>query len=105
LGRGEGADIVKIVRSAWLFTVVLAALGYVGAGLFYGGPLLGFTQEQFACPICPHVDGLGDPLSNFVRRTLGGGTLNALSLVTVGWFFRGVISLGKRLGTQSEFFG
>ena len=78
------------------FTAVLAALGYIGAGLFYGY-LLGLnTQTSLACLVCPHIDGAGDPLTKFMMRTFILGTLNALLVVSVGWFFRGLVLVAKR---------
>ena len=87
---------MKTRQSAFLFTGVLAALGYIGAGHFYGS-LLGFkTQAPFTCPVCPHILGFGDPQHKFLDRTLILGTLNALLLVGVGWCLRGLVMVGKR---------
>ena len=82
-------------QSALLFTGFLAALGYIGAGLFYGY-LLGFnTQTQFTCPVCAHITIAGDPLHKFVVRTLMLGTLNALLLTSVGWCLRRLVVVAK----------
>ena len=82
-------------QSALLFTSFLAALGYIGAGLFYGY-LVGFNiQTQFTCPVCPYITGAGDPLHKFVVRTLMLGTLNALLLTSVGWCLRRLIVVAK----------
>ena len=82
-----------------LFTAVLGALGYFGAGLFYGY-LLGFdTQTPLTCPVCPHITGLGDPLHKFLMRTFILGSLNALLLVSVGWCLRGLVVVARR-GTR-----
>jgi hypothetical protein len=82
-------------QSALLFTGFLSALGYIGAGLFYGY-LLGFnTQTQLTCPVCPHITSAGDPLHKFVVRTLMLGTLNALLLTSVGWCLRRLVVVAK----------
>ena len=87
---------MKTGQSAFLFTGVLAVLGYIGAGLFYGY-LIGFnTQTPFTCPVCPDITSLGDPLHKFLVRTLILGTLNALFLATVGWCIRGLVAVAKR---------
>lgn len=80
-----------------MFTAVLAGLGYIGAGLFYGG-LLGFnTQTPLTCPVCPYIFSLGHPLRQFLARTLVLGTLNALLVASVGWFFIGLVLVAKKL--------
>jgi hypothetical protein len=87
---------MKTGQSALLFTAVLAALGYIGAGLFYGY-LLGFnTQTPLTCPVCPHITGSGDLLHKFLARMLILGSLNALLLVSVGWCLRGLVVIAKR---------
>lgn len=87
-------------QSALLFTGIFAALGYIGAGLFYGY-LIGLdTQTPFTCPVCPHILGPGDPLNKFIARTLILGTLNAVFLVGLGWCLRGLVILAKRVNRQ-----
>jgi hypothetical protein len=87
---------MKTGYSAWFFTSVLAALGYIGAVLFYGH-LLGFnTRTSLICPLCPHIDGAGDTLHKFMMRTFVLGTLNAFLVVGVGWFFRGLVAVARR---------
>lgn len=84
-------------RQSGLFTGVLAALGYIGAGLFYGY-LIGLdTQTPFTCPVCAHILSSGDPVNKFIVRTVILGTLNALVLVTVGWCIRGLVMLAKKV--------
>lgn len=88
---------MKTRQAALIFTFVLAALGYIGAGLFYGY-LLGFnTQTPLTCPVCPHILSLGDPLHKFLARTLVLGWLNALLLVIVGWCLLGLAMIAKRV--------
>lgn len=88
---------MKTRQAALIFTAVLAALGYIGAGLFYGY-LLGFdTQTLLSCPVCPHILSLGDPLHKFLARTLVLGTLNALLLASVGWCLLGLVMVAKRV--------
>jgi hypothetical protein len=78
------------------FTLALAFLGYLGAAIFYSY-LIGLNlQTQYACPVCPHIVGPDSPLSKFVRRVLGLGTLNAALFVFVGWSLREMARLVKR---------
>lgn len=68
---------------AW--TIFLIGLGYFGAAVFYSH-LVGINaQTQIACPVCPHILSLGNPLHKFVRRVLVVGTLNAVFFVLLGW--------------------
>lgn len=86
---------MKAGQSAFLFTGALAALGYIGAPLFYGY-LLGFNrQTPFTCPGFPHITSDGEPLHEFLVRTLLLGTLNAFVLASVGWCLRGLVVVAK----------
>lgn len=88
---------MKTSQAELVFTSALAALGYLGAALFYGY-LLGFnTQTPFSCPVCPNVLSSGDPVHKFLIRTLILGTLNALLLVGVGGCLRRLAMVAKRV--------
>lgn len=88
---------MKTRQAALIFTFVLAALGYIGAGLFYGY-LLGFdTQTPLTCAACPQILSVGDPLRKFLALTLVLGWLNALLLVSVGWCLLGLAMVAKRV--------
>lgn len=79
------------------FTLILVALGYIGAGFFYGY-LLGFdTQTPFTCPLCPRILSIGNPVHKFVVRTLVLGTLNGMCFATVGWILRGLIAIAAEI--------
>ena len=86
-----GERTVKASRKLeWAFFFVL--LGYVGAAIFYC-PLVGVNaQVQIGCPLCPHIDSLGNPAFIFLRRVLVLGTLNALTFSFVGWL---VVNSGR----------
>jgi hypothetical protein len=80
-----------------VFIVVLTALGYIGAGLFYGY-LLGFdTQTPLTCPVCPNISSSGIPLQKFLVRTIVLGTLNALFFLFVAWILRGLIAVTGKI--------
>ncbi len=88
---------MKARKFAFVFTGILAALGYIGAGLFYGY-LLGFnTQAPFTCPVCPNILSSGDPLHKFLDRTLILGTLNALLVAGVEWCLWGLVVVTKKV--------
>ncbi len=72
-------------RRAYVFVfVAVASLGYIGAAVFYSY-LIGLNwQTPVACPVCPHILSLGDPLDKFVRRVTKYGTLNA-ALFLIVW--------------------
>ena len=77
-----------------------AAAGFVGAAIFYS-PYIGIDgQTQFACPLCPHVMMVGvSPLVKFIRLTVGGGLLNAVSFMLVGWIVLTIARKLKKAGT------
>jgi len=66
----------------WVIGLILA--GFAGAALFYS-PYIGINaQVQLTCPLCPHVLSFGDPSIKFIRYTLVGGVLNAISFLVLG---------------------
>jgi hypothetical protein len=68
-----------------LLTLVFLFLGYLGAAISYSH-LIGFnTTTPFLCPVCPNIDGLGDPIPKFIQRVAVPGTFNALLFMMVGW--------------------
>jgi hypothetical protein len=84
-------------RTRLRFNVVLAVLGYIGAGLYYGH-FLGFnTQTSLTCPVCPHITIVGTPFFRLVVRPFVLGTLNAFLFVSAGWCLRGLIALAKNV--------
>ena len=76
------------LKSNFRWTLFFAALGFLGAVLFYS-PYLGLNaQLGIECVPCPHVTGLWDSnIKAFLRLTLAGGLLNALLFIVIGWFF------------------
>jgi hypothetical protein len=88
---------MRIRHIGIVLTVALFALGYLGAGLFYGY-LLGFdTQTPWTCPVCPNIASLGNPLHTFLARTVVLGTLNALFLLGIAWILRGLVAVMGKL--------
>jgi hypothetical protein len=87
-----------------VFIVVLSAIGYIGAGLFYGY-LLGFdTQIPLTCPVCPNITSSGTHLQKFLGRTIVLGTLNALFFLFVAWSLRGLVAVTEKIwrSTRTE---
>ena len=93
---------MRMRQSGIVFTVVLFALGYIGAGLFYGY-LLGFdSQAHLTCPVCPNISSSGVPLQKFLVRTIVLGTLNALFFLGIAWILRGLIAIAGKIRRASR---
>ena len=78
------------------WTILLAAVGFLGAGVFYS-PYLGLkAQTALTCPLCPNTTSCCASLATkFVLYTFVGGTLNAVSLIAVGWIIWGITRIVK----------
>jgi hypothetical protein len=94
-----GGENVK--RFGTRFSLILFAIGFVAAAAYYwrwwpdfAYPLV--VPTQFACPVCPHIDGIGSDLGKFVGRTLVFGPINGLLMVCAGWIVFGALRLLKR---------
>jgi hypothetical protein len=67
-------------------TLLFALIGYLGVCVSYSH-LIGFRWQTSAlCPLCPYVDGFGEPMLKFLLRVAGLGTINALLWIAFGWF-------------------
>jgi hypothetical protein len=79
--------------------ICFAAAGFLGAAIFYS-PYIGIDgQTQVACPLCPHVTMVGvSPVMKFIKLTVGGGLVNAVSFILVGWIVLTVARKTKRPG-------
>lgn len=80
------ANVQVLLRGSMKKWIVLfAALGFIGAALFYS-PYIGINaQAQIECPVCPHVTTLrGTPAALFVRSSLLMGIFNAALFVAIG---------------------
>jgi hypothetical protein len=74
-----------ILKHKVAIALALAAVGYIGAAVFYSY-LLGLSISfPYLCPACPNIDSFGSPLWKFVARTVSLGTINAVLFATVGW--------------------
>jgi hypothetical protein len=74
-----------------------AAVGYVGAALFYGY-LVGINaQTPLTCPLCPNILSTGAPVNKLVLHTGLLGTLNAILFVLVGSIFVTLVRLARRI--------
>jgi uncharacterized membrane protein len=75
------------------WTLILAAAGFVGAGVFYS-PYIGFNgQTPLACPVCPTIFSIGHPALHFVEFTVVMGIFNAILFVIVGLAVRAFVRL------------
>ena len=75
--------------------LAVASLGYVGAAVFYSY-LIGLNwQTPIACPVCPHILSLGDPLDKFATRVLKYGTLNAAIFLIIWRSLLAVFRVGR----------
>jgi len=93
---------MRIRQIGVAFTVVLSAMGYVGAGLFYGY-LLGFnTQTYLTCPLCPTIFSIGHPLQHFAVQTLVLGYLNAILFMSVAWSLRGLTVIAGKISRRDR---
>jgi hypothetical protein len=91
LGVFLGVCVFSAGRKGVTRTALFAAVGYIGAGLFYGY-LLGLdSQTRLTCPVCPNISSSGENLSKFVWRTLLLGTVNAFCFIAAGWLVAGII--------------
>ena len=88
---------MQIQQRTVVVILVLSALGYLGAGLFYGY-LVGLdTQTSLTCPVCPHITSSGTPSQKFLVRTIVLGTLNALFFLCLAWIPLGLISVARKV--------
>ena len=84
-------------RSRIALSLTLGFLGYVGAAIFYSY-LIGLDwQTPLACPVCPHILSMGEPIHKFIRRVIVLGTMNAVLFMIMGWFFVGMARLARKI--------
>ena len=73
-----------------VLSVIFVALGFVGAAVRYwrwwpSGNDTYYFFASFACPLCPNIDSMGTDWQKFISRTVGGGLLNLVPALILGW--------------------
>ncbi|HEX9761024.1 MAG TPA: hypothetical protein VGA40_08895 [Candidatus Acidoferrales bacterium] len=73
--------------------IVLSLVGFGGAFFFYYGGYFSM-DPHFACPICPHVDGIG---ISFLSLSVWHGAINGVLFALGGFFIIKIVQLARRL--------
>jgi hypothetical protein len=81
-------------NKAWL--LLLLSLGYLGTAGSYSYLIGVPVQFAIACPVCPNLDGIGNPIDKFTSRILLLGTLNALLFLALGGLVLSLLTFSRR---------
>lgn len=87
-------QIKKVMRLSVLFII----MGFVGSAVRYwrwwpSHSTSYIVAAGIVCPLCPNIDGVGADWDKFVGRTYGGGLLNLVPALLVGWAAVGLSGL------------
>jgi len=86
-------------RKAFRLTLIFAALGFLGALIFYyPSGLRNYQAIQYVCPRCYTIEyiGEGNSLGDLLLAILNHGPFNALLCVSGGWIITIPVLLARR---------
>ena len=93
--------MIKLPKAIYL-SISFVLVGFLGSAVRYWRWWPSHTASYFiasgtTCPLCPNVEGgLGTDWEKFVSRTIGGGVLNVVPALMIGWLIVGIVAVCKR---------